>query len=183
MNKSYKLSKNSHIYLDPIAHKSNILALLYQRNKKIVDNAAELFNKLSDRDIVQIVKNKDSYTPIPVSIFRSDLAPLESIVKYLKECLNFSFHKIASLLNRDDRTIYTTYSNCLKKKTQIVTKGEHTIPLILFSNRELSVLEVAASYLREELGMTLKEISILVNKDPRTIWTALSRAKKKLEKI
>src|SRR3989338_1454055 len=136
MRKLYKINKFED-YGSSYENKASSLTLLYQRNKKIVDNG-------------------------------SDLSPLESIVKYLKECLNFSFHKIASLLNRDDRTIYTTYSNCLKKKTQIVTKGEHTIPLFLFSNRELSVLEVAASYLREELGMTLKEISILVNKDPRT---------------
>ncbi len=52
---------------------------------------------------------------IPVSIFEVDLSALEAICKYLKEELEFSYSRIALLLKRDSRTIWTTYNNASKK--------------------------------------------------------------------
>jgi hypothetical protein len=55
---------------------------------------------------------------IPSDIFRDrTLAPLESISEYLKDRLGMSFHEIAVLLNRDDRTIWTCYNRAKKKHT------------------------------------------------------------------
>jgi hypothetical protein len=54
---------------------------------------------------------------IPSSILRDrSLAPLESIIKYLKETVGLSFHEIAVLLNRDDRTIWTCYRRVRRKQ-------------------------------------------------------------------
>ena len=48
---------------------------------------------------------------IPSSIFRDrSVAVLEALVRYLKDEKGMSFHGIAILLNRDDRTIWTVYS-------------------------------------------------------------------------
>ncbi|MBW2965246.1 hypothetical protein KY363_07350, partial [Candidatus Woesearchaeota archaeon] len=56
------------------------------------------------------------YTAVPSSIFIDrDLAPLESITEYLKEKHGLSFHEIALLLNRDDRTVWTCYNRASKK--------------------------------------------------------------------
>ncbi len=53
---------------------------------------------------------------IPVSIFHNrDLAPLEGISCYLKDKALMSYHEIAVELNRDDRTIWTSYNRALKK--------------------------------------------------------------------
>ena len=53
---------------------------------------------------------------IPVSIFSdSKLSALETLVSHLKEKLNFSYHEIAVLLSRNDRTIWTVYSRARKK--------------------------------------------------------------------
>jgi hypothetical protein len=53
---------------------------------------------------------------IPSDIFRDrTLAPLESISEYLKDQHGMSFHEIAVLLNRDDRTIWTCYTRAKKK--------------------------------------------------------------------
>ncbi len=53
---------------------------------------------------------------IPVSIFSdTTLSALESIVKFLKEELEISYHEIACLLKRDDRTIWTVYMRAKKK--------------------------------------------------------------------
>ncbi len=41
---------------------------------------------------------------------------MESVVNYMKDTLNMSYHEIAVALNRDDRTIWTVYNRALKKK-------------------------------------------------------------------
>lgn len=55
--------------------------------------------------------------PLPSSIFRDrSLSVLEVIVEYLKDHQRLTFHEIAVLLNRDDRTIWTVYSRGKKKR-------------------------------------------------------------------
>ena len=53
---------------------------------------------------------------IPVSVLQQHFTIFESIVKFLKEDLMLSFHKIAIVLKRDDRTIWTVYNRVKKKK-------------------------------------------------------------------
>lgn len=51
------------------------------------------------------------------SIFRDRmLSVLEVLVEYLKDKKELSYHEIAVLLNRDDRTIWTVYSRVKKKR-------------------------------------------------------------------
>ncbi len=53
---------------------------------------------------------------IPSSIFRDrSVSVLEAIVEYLKG-RDMTYHEIAILLNRDDRTIWTVYSRTKKKR-------------------------------------------------------------------
>ena len=51
----------------------------------------------------------------PVSIFQNTLGVLENIVIYLKDELHLSYHHIAVLLARNDRTIWTMYQRAKKK--------------------------------------------------------------------
>ena len=54
--------------------------------------------------------------PIPSNIFIDrSISVLEAIVKYLKEKKGLTYHEIAVLLNRDDRTIWTVYQRARKK--------------------------------------------------------------------
>jgi hypothetical protein len=56
---------------------------------------------------------------IPSDIFRDrSISVLEAMVEYLKDELNLSFHEIAKMLNRDDRTVWTCYSRAKKKRRQ-----------------------------------------------------------------
>lgn len=53
---------------------------------------------------------------IPVKILQNrNLSVLENIVSYLKDTFGLAYHKIAVLLNRDDRTIWTVYQRAGKK--------------------------------------------------------------------
>ena len=45
-----------------------------------------------------------------------DISILEAVVVYLKDKKGFTYHEIALLLNRDDRTIWTCYNRALKKR-------------------------------------------------------------------
>jgi len=60
---------------------------------------------------------------IPLSVLQDrSVAVLESIVEYLKEEKNLKYSEIATLLNRDQRTIWTVY-NRVKKKRNLKNKN------------------------------------------------------------
>ena len=56
---------------------------------------------------------------VPSTIFCDrSLSFLESLVEYLKEQLNLSYHEIAVLTNRDERNIWTLYSRAQHKRAK-----------------------------------------------------------------
>jgi len=69
-----------------------------------------------------------------------------------------------------------------KKGRKDGSEGFISIPTAIFQDRELSVLEAIAEYLKEKKGMRYSEIAKLLNRDDRTIWTAYNRAKEKRKK-
>ncbi len=67
-------------------------------------------HNLNAGQIIDLITKKQEIL-IPATIFDSKkISPLESITKFLKENEELSYHKIALLLNRNDRTIWTVYS-------------------------------------------------------------------------
>jgi len=140
-------------------------------HKLTSEQVAELFGKR--------VPRKDT---LPVSIFdNEDLSCLETIVKYLKEEFNLKFHEIALLLNRNDRTIWTTYNiACKKRKEKLSAKeSKFSIPTSIFTDRKLSVLEALVGYLRNKFKLRYSKIAALLNRDERNMWSVYSRYKKK----
>ncbi len=60
---------------------------------------------------------KESDRMIPTEIFKDrTLSVLEAIVEYLKEQNGLSYHKIAEMLNRNDRTVWTCYHRAKQKR-------------------------------------------------------------------
>lgn len=53
------------------------------------------------------------------------------------------------------------------------------VPLDIFEDRRLSVLEVLVEYLKEKRHLTFHQIAVMINRDDRTVWTCYNRAKKK----
>ncbi len=68
----------------------------------------------------------------------------------------------------------------LKKKS---TEETHalSIPLAIFENRRISVLEAITIYLRDSTHLSFHEIASRMKRDDRTIWTSYTRGKKKLQ--
>jgi len=55
------------------------------------------------------------FLPLPLFHDRT-YSPLEVVVRYLKDDCRQTYHQIAVLLNRDDRTIWTTYHRMKNKQ-------------------------------------------------------------------
>ena len=63
----------------------------------------------------QALKVTPSRYFIPLSIFKNELSILENLVVYGKDHLQLTYHAIALLLERDDRTIWTMYQRAQRK--------------------------------------------------------------------
>jgi len=119
---------------------------------------------------------------IPISVFNNnELGCLETIVKYLKEYLKLRYHEIAVLLNRNDRTVWTTYNvaNKKRKKALLVKESHFSIPISIFENRSLSAFELIVKHLKENFNLRYSQIAELLNRDERNIWTVYNRALKR----
>ena len=122
---------------------------------------------------------------IPTTIFYDrSLSFLESLVEYLKEQLNLSYHDIGKLTNRDERNIWTLYDRARKKRngkeSSITSKSPIVqIPLSVVKDRSLSILEVVVEYLRDQASFTNRQIAITLNRSDKTVSTVYMRTKKK----
>ena len=135
-------------------------------------DSSELLNKLEEKETI-----------IPVTIFSKRLSSLEAITKYLKENLGLKNKVIAKLINRNVKTIYQAQSSAnekAKKKFEI-KETKFYVPVHVLVDRKLGVLESVVKYLRENYELNYSEIGRLLGRDPRTIWTAYSRCKKKIK--
>ncbi|MEK6936822.1 MAG: hypothetical protein AABW58_02005 [Nanoarchaeota archaeon] len=133
---------------------------------------------LKSKDIQKLPGEKE--ISIPVSIFNEVLSPLESIVKYMKDNLNLSFDVIAKHLFRTKSQIVFTYKNSNKRfKNKLDAKSEYSVPISVFSNLKLSVLESIVKYMKETEKLSYHNIAVLLKRDDRTVWTIYSRCLKK----
>ena len=180
--KKKKLAKDDRL-MKALALITDELKQEYSLNKKelteIIINKLKEKYKVSGEEIKEMTTEKS----IPATIFSSKLGALESLVKYMKENLNMSYHEIAKLLNRNDRTIWTAYKKATEKHPAKLEIKETNIilPVSIFKDRNLTVLESVILYLKEK-GLRNKEIAKLIERDSRNISTIYSRAIKKIRR-
>lgn len=166
------------------------LLLTTTRKKKILERTKKAITELKkqgllDEEIFEIInpeiKEVLQEKEIPINIFKKEMGALESIVKYMKENLNFTYAEIGRKLNRNQRTIWTAYSKSKEKNSNKIKiqRIELSIPIERLQNKNLTILESIILYLR---GMEMKysEIGKLLNRDQRNIWTINSRVKRKI---
>ncbi|MBX4196406.1 LamG domain-containing protein [Candidatus Pacearchaeota archaeon] len=161
-----------------------IVALGIRRRKKEIEAIEELKRKysLTDEDLREILENRSS-DKVPVTLFITELGGLESLCKYLKENRNMSYHEIAMQLERNDRTIWTSYKKASSKYTESIREDKEAlqIPLSVFKNKELTVFESIIIYLKKQ-ELTFSEIAQLLQRDQRNVWTIHSRAVRKIKR-
>jgi predicted DNA-binding protein (UPF0251 family) len=169
-----------------------VLERVYVEEKLSVNKLENIFSDLSSKyslsykEIIDMLKKREDYASIPASIFNNSLCPLENVVLYLHIKLGFTQTQIAGILSRDHTTIWTTISNALKKTTKsrylasLQGKNEGiVVPVNIFSDDKLSILESVSIYMKDRFNMSYHEIALVLGKDDRTIWTVVNRARKK----
>jgi len=138
---------------------------------------------LTDEEILGMFSTKASGQELPLSLLANKgLSALEAICRYLKEEKGYRYSEIARLLNRDQRTIWVTYHNSVKKRKEPLSLPEsgYTFPLTIFQDRNLSVLEALVRHLKDTYHLRYTDIAQLINRDERNIWGIYSKAEKKL---
>jgi hypothetical protein len=130
------------------------------------------------------LKNRHSsdIPQLPLHIFSEKrLGILEAATKYLKENQSMKYCEIAKHLNRDERTVWVSYNNAIKKRKNKFepAKIEHYIPCNIFSNRKLGPLESLVVYLRDDLKLSIQEISKYINRNYMSVYLSYKNGKKK----
>ncbi len=88
-----------------------IAALTNRNGASLAVSYRNAKRKLKDEFVVG-----DSPYSIPISILQNrNLSVLENIVSYLKDTFELSYHNVAVLLSRNDRTVWTVYQRAKKK--------------------------------------------------------------------
>jgi len=157
--------------------------------KKLLDTLSYLREQgFSSEEIIELISKllrveAKEEVKVPISVFNNEyLSSLENIVKYLRENLLLSFKQIAGLTNRNEIALAVTYRNAKKKmeaKFVVTEISPYSIPVSILKDRNISVLENIAAYLKDNFGLAYHKIAVLLNRDDRTIWTVYQRAKKK----
>lgn len=89
---------------------------------------------------------------------RTSVAELKEIVHEIRERYNLTPKQILELAEQRTMTF---------------------IPLYIFSDRKLGILETVVKYLKEELAMSFKEIGGSIARDNKMVWTVYDNAIKK----
>ncbi|MBU2561879.1 MAG: hypothetical protein KKD17_06280 [Nanoarchaeota archaeon] len=141
----------------------------------------KLNQQLSIQELVGLYTEVSPEEAVPVSIFSTSLSPSESLCKYLKENRSLSFHEIAVILNRDDRSVWTSYARALRKSSNAIVPKEEDIlvPLPVFQDRSMSILEHVVNYLKTNYNLSNSKIARAINKNPSSIATVANRASAK----
>lgn len=148
-----------------------------------IENISEKYS-LSFQEILDLLRKEEKKDiAIPSFIFRErNLGILEAVAKYLKEELDLTYHKIAVLLNRDDRVVWVTYNKAIKKTKErfVIAEPNYWLPVSIFADANLGPLEAISKYLVDDAKLDFSEIANLLNRDNRSIWACYKRSKKKL---
>lgn len=158
-----------------VLHDSNILTISKTDQNISINNQDNSIKIINSTEIC-----------IPTNVFRNN-SGLEAVVYYLKEKLFLRYSEIARLLNRDQRTIWNSYNKSKNRviitlSNNAIASDEINIPIKIFYTRNLSVLESVVFYLKSNTGLNFTQISQIIGKNYRTIWTVYARALKKIAK-
>lgn len=193
---TYRKSKDSDssIVPKPVNSLSDSASALSEEHhfSQIENSLQALAGKGLSLDVVmQLLRERESVKKvisIPTYLLSNrKLGVLEVVVKYLKEEKGLSYHAIAKILARDDRTVWGTYHKASVKvkerfsaiKTSATRQVSISIPVEIFCDRMLGPLESVVAHLKGKQGLSFHQIAQMLNRDDRTIWTVYNQIQKK----
>jgi hypothetical protein len=159
-------------------NKYNRISKLFKEDS----GGTSLVSTLESSIVVYEQEQSEKNPKIPLHIFSENkLGILEAATKYLKENHSMKYCEIAKFLNRDDRTVRASYINALKKKESKfeIDEIKYSIPCDVFSNRKLGPLESLVVYLKDNLNLSIGEISKQLNRTYMVVYLSYTNGKKK----
>tara|TARA_Y100000310_G_scaffold345638_1_gene467571 strand:+ start:681 stop:1151 length:471 start_codon:yes stop_codon:yes gene_type:complete len=150
------------------------------KKEQSVENALNILEQssLNKSELNKIKQHLKAYKfgeSIPTSIFSNEISAFESACLYLRN-QKMSYRKISILLNKSYNTIWLTVRNAQKKqKKPFKIRSKTQVPLSIFRNQQKTFLKTIITYLKEQKLLTYKEISLLLSRNERTIWTVYNR--------
>jgi len=131
---------------------------------------------------IKSMYNEEGEKAIPIAAFSSDLSPAEALCKYLKDYYKLSYAEIGLLLQRDDRSVWTSVNRAERKVSTLFTpQSDIKIPVSVFADRSHSILEHVIVYLQEHYDYTIYRIAKMLNKTPAALYAVAKRGKEKDE--
>lgn len=152
-----------------------------EKNKvllSILNNLKSEFN-INSQELVSLLMSSDK-SMMPVEAFAErKLSVLQSVVKYLKENLEYSNKQIADILNKDSRSIWDAYEKAKTRRSERfeIERTEMPVPLSIFKSNP-SLLESLVLYLKGQ-GWPNRKIAAVLNRGETTISTIYTRVNKR----
>lgn len=132
-------------------------------------------------EVIALFQEAKNEALIPVSIFSHALPPMGALTKFLRENEHLSYQEIATILHRDQRSIWASYQRAGRRwKARFTPTAEtYFLPLSLFQDRSFSILESVVLHLHEVYHLSPKQMGKLLHKSPNSMAVLLKRAREK----
>lgn len=158
---------------------------------KLVNDYKQLMQKY-DFGEVNPLEMLEKDVLLPLTVFQLGLKRIEAITVYLVDIKGFTPEDVSLSLNKDKAVIKQAYETAKFKlnaqNTQLNereleenNKHEIYVPLMIFKQRKLSMLESLVKYLKESYDLKYVQIGDILKLNQRTIWTLYNRSNKKID--
>jgi len=136
-----------------------------------------------EREISIDYNNSKPDLHIPACVFNNKLSSYETVVKFLRENHGYSFEKAGRVLGKQKSSTHRAYKKAIikHKESLEITDLQFLIPLNIFKQTKLPVLEALVTFLKDSHELNYSQISALLMRNESTVRTAYNRAKVKDE--
>lgn len=145
-------------------------------------------NKKGSSDIDILSRYSSLELPI-IALNKRPLTTYEALVVYLKDILDFNFHNIGVLLNRNERGTRIIYLRAKEKLQDLQDQellGKYArlkIPISLLNRRPLTTYEALVVYLKDNSLFNYHDAAALLDRDERDVRKVYFRALEKLNNV
>ncbi len=159
---------------------AEVLASLNSRDflKRLLQNLHQDQN-LQLEDLLQLYREVQKEISIPLSIFSSQLNPLEALYSYLQKKHSLSNKEISQLLQRNEKSVWATLNRAKKHPLKYSNQEKYFLPISIFKNNRLTVLESVVDHLYQLYHLKNPQIAHLLGKSPNSIAVLHKRSREK----
>ena len=126
-------------------------------------------------------KDVNSYR-IPISVFSNKSAPLQSVIRYLKDFKKAKNNEISNAITRSPKTIYSSYLQSKNYDFFVNEEDSIKIPLSELTHPNSTVSENLIYFLKQKENLRTTEIAKVLNRSPSCVSQIYKRSVNKKKK-